>query len=295
MIGIEGSFTTEVAKIIVKNMSGVYPELAKNEQFIYSELDKEEKKFGKVLSQGLKKFENVRIQGGFGSGVSGKKAFGVGPGKVISGRVAFDLYQTYGFPIELIEEEADRINARVDRKGFNEEFKKHQKISRKGAEKKFKGGLGDQSEQTIKYHTAAHLLHESLRRVLGDHVYQRGANINAERIRFDFSHPEKMTPKEIKKVEDSVNEQIKSKLSIIETTTTVSEAKSEGAVGIFDEKYGEKVKVYSIGGPLDSKDAFSKEICGGPHVKNTSELGHFKIKKEQSSSAGIRRIKAILE
>lgn len=292
LLGIEGAFTKEVAKEVVKKMRGVYPELAQNEQFIYSELDKEEEKFSKSLNRGLREFDKMALTFQAMKGQDPTVQFK-------DGKLLFDFFQTYGFPLEMsLEELKNRgIVALEDivKRDFQKEFKKHQELSRKGAERKFKGGLGEQSEIATKYHTATHLLHEALRRVLGPHVYQRGSNITSERMRFDFSHPEKMTEEEVKKVEDMVNEQIKANLPVVETVTTVEEAKGEGAVGIFDEKYGEKVKVYSIGGALDDLNAFSKEICGGPHVKNTGELGHFKIKKEESSSAGVRRIKAILE
>ncbi|KKQ93106.1 MAG: Alanine-tRNA ligase [candidate division CPR2 bacterium GW2011_GWC1_39_9] len=275
-IGIEGAFTFKVAKEVVEKMGSIYPELRENEQFIYSELKKEEEKFEKTLEKGMKEFLNINDA-------------------EISGKVAFNLFQTYGFPLEMTEELASEKGLKVDRSGFEEEFKKHQDLSRKGAELKFKGGLGDESDMAVKYHTATHLLHEALRKVLGNHVYQRGSNITAERLRFDFAHPDKMTEEELKKVEDIVNEQINLGLLVFEAITTVEEAKGDGAIGLFEAKYGEKVKVYSIGGPLDSEDAFSKEICGGPHIKNTSELGVFRIKKEESSSSGIRRIKAVLE
>ncbi len=280
VLGIEHSFTKEIASEYVKKMGKIYPELLDNEQFIYSELEKEEAKFRHTLENGLKKFNQI---------VSSKKE------AVISGQEAFDLFQSYGFPVEMTLELAEEKGLQVDQAGFEEEFKKHQEKSRLGAEKKFKGGLGDQSTETVRYHTAAHLMLEALRRVLGPHVSQRGANITAERMRFDFSHPEKVTPEEIAAVEKMVNKMIAAKLPVLETVTTVEEAKGNGATGVFDSKYGEKVKVYTIGGALDSEEAFSKEICGGPHVQSTGELGHFKIVKEESSSAGVRRIKAVLE
>ena len=175
---------------------------------------------------------------------------------------------------------------------FDTELKKHQQLSRTASAGKFKGGLADAGEETVRLHTAAHLLLESLRQVLGDHIYQKGSNINAERLRFDFSHPEKLTDEEKQKVEDLVNEQIQKKLPVNCEEISLEEAKKIGAMGVFENKYGEKVKVYTIG---EGDDVFSIEICGGPHARNTSELGKFKIKKEQSSSAGVRRIKAVLE
>lgn len=211
-----------------------------------------------------------------------------GSSRVIGGRIAFKLYDTYGFPIELTEELAREHGFTVDREGFKAAFEKHQEISRAGAEQQFKGGLADHSEATTALHTATHLLHKALCIVLGGYVKQLGSNITAERLRFDFNHPQALTKEELKKVEDLVNEQIQKDLPVVCETMTLDEAKAKGAAAQFDAKYGEKVKVYSIGD-------FSVEVCGGPHVEHTSELGHFRIVKEQSSSAGVRRIKAVLE
>ena len=206
---------------------------------------------------------------------------------VIDSETVFRLYDTYGFPPEVTEELAKENNIKVDMEGFNKLFKEHQEKSRQGSEQKFKGGLAEQNEQTIAYHTATHLLHEALREVLGDHVKQSGSNITTERLRFDFTHPQKMTKEEIQRVEDLVNEKIKEDLPVTCEEMSYDEAKKSGAIGLFTSKYGDRVKVYTIGD-------FSKEICGGPHVKHTGELGRFKIKKEESSSSGIRRIKAVL-
>ena len=211
-----------------------------------------------------------------------------GQSRTIGGRIAFKLYDTYGFPIELTEELAKEHGFTVDRKGFEEAFEKHQQISRAGAEQQFKGGLADHSEATTALHTATHLLHKALSEVLGGYVKQLGSNITAERLRFDFNHPQALTKEELKAVEDLVNSQIEKDLPVVCETMSLEEAREQGAAAQFDAKYGEKVKVYSIGD-------FSKEVCGGPHVEHTAQLGHFKIVKEQSSSAGVRRIKAILE
>ncbi len=213
-------------------------------------------------------------------------------GIVLNGKLVFDLYQNNGFPIELVMEIAKDNDFGIDKNGFEEELKKHQQLSRTASAGKFKGGLADSSEETTRLHTTAHLLLESLRRVLGDHVFQKGSNITAERLRFDYSHSEKLTDEEKQKVEDLVNEQIQNNLPVEMEEMSLEEAKEIGAMGVFENKYGEKVKVYTIG---DDNNVFSREICGGPHIKNTSELGKFRIKKEQSSSAGVRRIKAILE
>ena len=199
----------------------------------------------------------------------------------------FKLYETYGFPLEMTIELAKEQGIKIDTSEFDKLFKEHQEKSKMGSENKFKGGLAEQNETTIAYHTATHLLHKALQIVLGEHATQKGSNITTERLRFDFAHPQKVTKEELEKVEEIVNEQIKRDLPVMCEEMTLEEAKEQGAMGLFESKYGEKVKVYTIGD-------FSKEICGGPHVKHTGELGRFKIKKEEASSAGVRRIKAIL-
>ncbi|MDD5294539.1 MAG: alanine--tRNA ligase-related protein [Patescibacteria group bacterium] len=211
---------------------------------------------------------------------------------IINGKTVFDLYQTHGFPIELTKEMAQERGYKIDEKGFEKELKKHQELSRTASAGKFKGGLADASEETKKLHTAAHLLLAALRKVLGGHVVQKGSNITAERLRFDFSHKEKMTPEQIKETEKLVNEAIKADLPVCCEEMPLPEAKKKGAMGVFESKYGEKVKVYKVG---EDDKQFSYEICGGPHVNHTGELGRFKILKEESSSAGVRRIKALLE
>ena len=269
-IGIVDNFTTKVAEIVIDKQGGFYKALRQKRDFIFDQLEKEEEKFGKTIEKGMKEFEKV--------GKDGK----------ISGAEAFKLFATYGFPYEMTLELALEKELKVDEKEYRIEFEKHQETSRKGAEQKFKGGLADKSEETTKLHTAAHLMLEALRRVLGDHVYQRGSNITADRLRFDFSHGEKMTDEQKKQVEELINEQIDNRIPVEVAEMIVDEAKAQNAMGIFDEKYGEKVKVYTIGD-------FSREICGGPHAENTGDLKRFRIKKEESSSAGVRRIKAILE
>ncbi len=275
-LGIEGKFLASLSTAIFDLYGMPYPEIIENHAFVVEELEKEEEKFSETLAKGEKEFEKVRL--GMMKGAS----------RQISGRVAFRLYDTYGFPIELTTELATEYGMTVDTEGFEEAFKKHQEVSRAGAEQQFKGGLADHSELTTALHTATHLLHKSLRTVLGEHVGQKGSNITTERLRFDFTHPEPMTKEEIQKVEDMVNEQIKRDLPVTFKTETLEEARDEGAIAFFESKYGDKVTVYSIGD-------FSKEVCGGPHVTHTGEMGHFRIVKEQSSSAGIRRIKAVLE
>lgn len=295
-VEIKDNFVADFVDIVAKIYDGVYSLKAEK---IKKELKLEEEKFRKTLKLGLKMFDK-RIIGGFGSVVHGgtlsdevkeknKTA------KKITGKEAFDLYQTYGFPFELTKELADEKGLKVDEKGFQKEFKKHQELSRTASAGMFKGGLADSSEASTKYHTAAHLLLSALQEVLGDHVHQKGSNITPERLRLDFSHPDKLTDEERKKVEDIVNDQIEAKLPVIKEEMAVEEAKNTGAEGVFGEKYGEKVSVYTIGPSTGSGSPFSREICGGPHVKSTGELGTFKIKKEESSSKGVRRIKAVLE
>jgi len=275
-LGIESPFLGTLAEVVLDLYGEAYPELLEHKEFILKELATEETKFSLTLEKGEKEFEKM---------VSNLMK---GKSRQISGRVAFKLYDTYGFPIEITEELAKENNLTVDIEGFEAAFKKHQLVSRSGAEQIFKGGLSDHSELTTELHTATHLLHKALRTVLGDHVGQKGSNITPERLRFDFTHSQKMTPEELKQVEDLVNDAIKADLEVKCETMTLEEAKAQGAIAFFASKYGEQVKVYSIGD-------FSKEVCGGPHVQRTGKMGHFKILKEQSSSAGVRRIKAVLE
>jgi alanyl-tRNA synthetase len=275
-LGIDHPFLCDLAPIVLDLYVKPYPELLAHKDFIFAELETEEKKFSETLSKGEKEFEKMLPN------------LLKDPARRIGGRTAFKLYDTYGFPIELTKELAQEQGMTVDEQGFKEAFEKHQVISRGGAEQQFKGGLADHSDQTTALHTATHLLHRALCIVLGGYVKQMGSNITAERLRFDFNHPEPLTAKELQEVEDIVNEQIKADLPVHCDVMDLDAAKATGAAAQFDAKYGEQVKVYSIGD-------FSKEVCGGPHVTHTGDMGHFKIVKEQSSSAGIRRIKAVLE
>jgi alanyl-tRNA synthetase len=274
-LGLNDRFLSGIAAKVVDIYKDVYEELSNNSEIIYRELKLEEKKFGDTLKKGEHEFEKLLPN------------LLKNPKKIIPGRVAFRLYDTYGFPIEITEELASEHGMTVDKEGFKAAYEKHQSVSKAGSEKSFKGGLADHGEMAKKYHTATHLLHKALKMVLGDHVAQKGSNITSERLRFDFSHPEKMTPEEIKRVEEIVNEQISKKLDVKCETMSLEDAKESDAVALFGDKYEEKVTVYSIGG-------FSKEVCGGPHVENIGNLGRFKIRKEQSSSAGVRRIRAVL-
>lgn len=272
-LGINSNFTSEIAKIVQSIYKDVYQEIISNK--ISDVLDAEENKFRKTLEKGLKILE-------------GKKR--------ITGKEAFDLFQTYGFPIELTREYIEGIDYSLTleekigiSEEFNNELKKHQELSRTASAGMFKGGLADTKEKTTQLHTATHLMLAGLRKVLGDHIHQKGSNINGERIRFDFSHGEKMTDEQKKAVEEFVNSAIKASVPVTLEEMSLEEARKSGAEGAFEDKYGDRVKVYTIEG-------FSKEICGGPHVTNTSEIkGVFKIKKEESSSSGVRRIKAMVE
>jgi len=296
MIGIENNFTVEIAKVAIDMYKDFYPEVENNKEAVFAELEKEENKFRITLLAGIKMYRkyilnlNIRIP----VERDNSTYFMINPGDETA-QMVFDLYQTYGFPIEMVFEEIDqggimfeKNDKKIIESKFNNLLKKHQELSKTASAGMFKGGLADTGEETKKLHTAAHLMLASLRKVLGEHVTQKGSNITPERLRFDFSHGEKMTLEQIKQVEYLVNEAIGQKLDVNCDEMTLEEAKAQNAMGVFEVKYGEKVKVYTAGD-------FSREICGGPHVKNTSELGHFKIQKEESSSAGVRRIKAILQ
>ncbi|MDF2820294.1 MAG: Alanine--tRNA ligase [Clostridiales bacterium] len=272
-LNVVGNILSNIADTVIEINREIYPELLKNRNFILDQLDKEYKLFTKTLDSGLKQAE--------------KYLSCLTDGNRLSGELAFKLYDTFGFPIELTQEVAKEKGFEVDIVRFEEKFVEHQEKSRIGGESKFKGGLSDNSEQTTKLHTATHLLNAALRQVLGDSVYQRGSNINAERLRFDFSFERKVTSEELSEVSKIVNKAIQQGIAVKCEEMSVEEAKAQGAIGVFDKKYSEIVKVYSIEG-------YSKEICGGPHANNTSELGSFTILKEESSSSGVRRIKAII-
>lgn len=343
ILGIENDFIAHLAEIVIDQMKDVYNQLDKNKEFIIDGLVKEEEKFNKTLSGALKKAEEIfktkrpiseeeylkimqlknkgqilkkiyhdlsdkRSLTNYGIDISDEQV----KNAYITGKEAFNLYQSYGFPIEMIMEMAQAKNLFVTFTDFRNELVHHQELSRQGAEKKFKGGLADAGKETTKLHTAAHLMLAALRQVLGDQVEQKGSNITAERLRFDFNNPEKLTDDQIKKVEDIVNKNIEANLPVAVEEMSIEEAKNSGATGVFDNRYGKKVKVYTIGPSTRSsivlsslskdearsgsrEEYFSREICGGPHIDSTERLGRFKIVKEESSSAGVRRIKAILE
>lgn len=273
-LGMAENSLSAVAEAVVKQYGGFYTELQENREKILSELSREEQRFQRTLKNGMREFE--REKSNFKDGR-------------IDGASAFRLYDTFGFPIEFTQEMAQENGLSVDVEGFHKAFEEHQLKSQAGAEQRFKGGLADTGEQTARLHTATHLLQAALRKVLNDDkVAQRGSNITAERLRFDFSFDRKLTDEELKEVERLVNVAIAADVPVVCEEMTVEEAKASGAIGLFGDKYGERVKVYSVEG-------FSKEICGGPHASRSGELGKFIIKKEEASSAGVRRIKAVLE
>jgi len=280
-LGIDGDFARKIAGIFINLYGETYPELVDNEGKIFDEIAREEAQFAKTLEKGLRELNKCC------------------DGRIAHGDFAFYMYETYGFPPEMTMEEVKKnplvrnlLDVPKFWEAFNKKLEEHQSQSRAGAEQKFSGGLADHSEQVTKLHTATHLLHTALRKVLGEHVAQKGSNITAERLRFDFVHEDKMTPEQLAEVEKIVNEQIAADLPVHCEEMTVEEAKKKGAIGLFESKYGDKVKVYTIG---ESSEAFfSKEICGGPHATHTGELGGFKILKEESSSRGVRRIKAVI-
>ncbi|MEN6419735.1 MAG: alanine--tRNA ligase, partial [Clostridiaceae bacterium] len=272
-LGIPDGSLSAISEAVIAQYGDFYHELRDNHDKIMDELTKEEQRFEHALKKGIREFERLAS---------------TLEGTVIDGVSAFHLYDTYGFPIELTQELAQERGLKVDLDGFAEAFKAHQELSHAGAEQRFQGGLADHTEETARLHTATHLLQAGLRHVLqDDSVAQKGSNITAERLRFDFSFPRKLTPEEIAAVEAFVNDAIQKDIPVTCAEMTVDEAKAGGAIGLFESKYGSKVKVYTVEG-------VSCEICGGPHATHTGELGRFEIKKEEASSAGVRRIKAVL-
>lgn len=265
----------DLVSVVVGLYGDTYPDVERAQEEVERIVRGEEEKFGATLERGLREFEK-RIEGV----------------ETLSGKDAFELFSTYGFPVDMTEELAAERGKAIDREAFEKEFALHREVSRAGAEKKFQGGLADHSEMSVKYHTATHLLHAALRHVLGEHIEQKGSNITPDRLRFDFTHDEKLSDEEKQQVEDFVNMSIDDALPVMCEEKPLEEARTEGALGVFGEKYADTVKVYRVG---EREKPVSLEICGGPHVENTSELGHFRIKKEEASSAGVRRIKAVLE
>lgn len=273
VLGVDFSALTVLAELFADKYAPVYPSIGEARGRIAAELDAEKEKFARTIEQGLKEFDKVLSHI---------------PGKVFPGKTAFRLYDTFGFPVEMTAELAAERGYTLDNEGYEKAFREHQEKSKAGAEQKFKGGLADGGEASARLHSATHLLGYALRKVLGDeNIAQRGSNITPERLRFDFNFPRPLTAEEIAAVEKTVNDEIAAGTPVVCEEMSVGEARDSGAVGVFGDRYGEVVKVYTIG--------HSREICGGPHAANTAELGKLRIVKEQSSSAGVRRIKAVLE
>ncbi|MCB9149631.1 MAG: alanine--tRNA ligase [Caldilineaceae bacterium] len=274
-IGISAPFLAQLADVVIHMFADVYPELEAQGAQIAAALDEEESRFQRTLARGERATNTLLVD----AQTAGQRA--------LAGQEAFHLYETYGFPLELTQELAAQKGLTVDAEGFQQAFAAHQEASKQGAAERFRGGLVERRPETIRLHTATHLLHAALRQVLGTHVEQRGSNITPERLRFDFSHSAKLSDDELRQVQDLVNAQIALDTPVVWQEMSVDAAKAEGAIGLFEERYGDRVKVYTI-------DGFSKEICGGPHVTHTGELGHFRITKEQAVGAGVRRIRAVL-
>ena len=275
-LGIADSFCADLSATVVDTFAHVYPELERNRIRIADELEREEVKFKGTLERGLHEYhktvERIRAKGE----------------RVISGAAAFDLFETFGFPLPLTVELAHEQGLAVDKAGFEALYQEHQEISRRGTEQKFKGGLADHAEETTRLHTATHLLHQALRQVLGPSVRQMGSNITAERLRFDLAYPDKLTAAQLQAVEDMVNQQIANDLPVSVEVMPLDQATGSGALAFFGEKYGDQVKVYTMG-------SFSKEVCGGPHVRRTGELGRFKIVKQEAVGHGVRRLRGMLQ
>jgi len=273
-IGIEGVNMQKISEVIVREYSAAYPELEKNKEMIYSQITSEEEKFHKTLKKGLRRFDEMIAENG--------------DSKILNGEAVFRLFDTYGFPIELTQELAAEKGYTVSIDDFNERFKKHQETSRAGSDQVFKGGLADASEITTRLHTATHLLNAALKKFVDPNIHQKGSNITAERLRFDFNLERKVEPEELKAMEDYINDIIRADIPVVCEEISYKEAEERHAEGVFQSKYGDVVKVYCIGD-------VSIELCGGPHVRSTGEIGPFKITKEESSAAGVRRIKAVVE
>jgi len=275
-LGISGHFLARLAETAIGTLADTYPELEQQREQSCAALDDEEGRFQRTLARGEIEF-NKAIAASLSAGKD-----------TLPGPAAFRLYETYGFPLELTQELAKQRGVSVDEDGFQAAFAEHQAQSRQGSSARFRGGLAERMPETTRLHTATHLLQAALRQVLGQHVAQRGSNITAERLRFDFTHPEKLSAEQLAEVEALVNQQIDRNLAVTCAEMSVAEARDAGAIGLFGERYGEQVKVYTIG-------EWSKEICGGPHVEQTGALGHFRIVKEEAVGAGARRIRAVLE
>jgi alanyl-tRNA synthetase len=304
-IGVIENFTKEVASSFIDTYKEEYKNLEEKKEIILTEIDREESKFRKTLENGIKEFEKITLNIGHIPGVPMQENLAtvsdikfIRPSvRVISGDKVFDLLQSYGFPVELTEELAKEKGISIDKEKFEELKREHAESSRTASAGKFKGGLGGDGEMETKYHTATHMLHQALQTVLGDTVTQKGSNITPERLRFDFAYGEKMTDVQKKEVEDLINAKIKEALPVTREEISIDDARTRGAMGLFTDKYGDKVSIYRIGEGKNKGDTdlFSIEMCGGPHIENTGNMGTFKIQKEEAVSAGVRRIKAVLE
>jgi alanyl-tRNA synthetase len=281
LLNVQQTWLKALLGKVIATYAQSYPELVEKSEKIFAVIEGEQKKFEATLEKGLKEFSKIsRIK------LEGSKS--------IDGKDAFDLYQTYGFPWELTQELAESSGQKIDKAEFETEFKKHQELSRTASAGQFKGGLASHSDKIVRLHTATHLMNAALRQVLGENVWQKGSNITEERTRFDFTHDKKMSPEEISAVESLVNDWIARDLSVKKETMKLEEARSLGAIGVFGEKYADTVSIYTVFDPK-TEEVVSREFCGGPHVEHTAVIGKFKVQKEEASSAGVRRIKAIIE
>lgn len=291
-LGIENGLTTEIAKVVIADYEATYPELKQYQAQIFDVLEREESLFRKTLERGIHEFNKRTSELDF----SKRPPLATGKRTELTGKLLFVLFDTYGFPVELSLEEAEKEGVKLQKewqKDFDKLMSEQKERSRTATAGQFKGGLAEHTDMTTRYHTATHLMYKALRNVLGDHVMQRGSNITNERMRFDFSHNEKMTPEQIKQVENMVNDVIQKDMPVTFVEMGKDDAFGIGALGAFGEKYPDTVKVYTVGDP--NGDYYSREICGGPHVDHTGKIGKFKIIKEESSSSGVRRIKAVIE
>jgi alanyl-tRNA synthetase len=281
LLNVQQTWLKALLGKVIATYAQSYPELVEKSEKIFAVIEGEQKKFEATLEKGLKEFSKIsRIK------LEGSKS--------IDGKDAFDLYQTYGFPWELTQELAESSGQKIDKAEFETEFKKHQELSRTASAGQFKGGLASHSDKIVRLHTATHLMNAALRQVLGENVWQKGSNITEERTRFDFTHDKKMSPEEISAVESLVNDWIARDLSVKKETMKLEEARGLGAIGVFGEKYADTVSIYTVFDPK-TEEVVSREFCGGPHVEHTAVIGKFKVQKEEASSAGVRRIKAIVE
>jgi len=289
LLNLKNNWMKALVGQVITIYDSAYPELVEQSKKIFEVLEDEELKFGKTLEKGMREFEKSVSPSPSPSPSQPPSTMQ----RVLTGKDAFDLYQSHGFPLEVTRELAEQSGFAVDKEAFENEFRKHQELSRTASAGRFKGGLADHTEEVVRLHTATHLMNAALRQVLGDHVWQKGSNITKERTRFDFTHPKKMSADERKKVEDLVNQWIKKDYKVKKEIMTIEKAKELKAIGVFGEKYAGKVSIYTVYDPK-TDEVISREFCGGPHVEHTGIIGNFKITKEEASSSGVRRIKAVV-